>query len=89
MKLKNILIAVTDIEKSKEFYHSLFGLDVVLAREGNVPERDMFNTFNMGVGMTLVVAPEDAGKALEILKAHGEDAYRLGVIAQGDGVELV
>ena len=36
MKLKNILIAVTDIEKSKEFYHSLFGLDVVLAREGNV-----------------------------------------------------
>ena len=36
MKLKNILIAVTDVEKSKEFYHSLFGLDVVLAREGNV-----------------------------------------------------
>ena len=61
----------------------------VLAREGNVPERDMFNTFNMGVGMTLVVAPEDAGKALEILKAHGEDAYRLGTIVEGDGVELV
>ena len=65
---------------------ALFG---VLAREGNVPERDMFNTFNMGVGMTLVVAPEDAGKALEILKAHGEDAYRLGTIVEGDGVELV
>ena len=61
---------------------ALFG---VLAREGNVPERDMFNTFNMGVGMTLVVAPEDAGKALEILKAHGEDAYRLGTIVEGDG----
>ena len=39
----------------------------VLAREGNVPERDMFNTFNMGVGMTLVVAAEDADKALAIL----------------------
>ena len=51
---------------------ALFG---VLAREGNVPERDMFNTFNMGVGMTLVVAPEDA--------------YRLGTIVEGDGVELV
>ena len=61
----------------------------VLAREGNVPERDMFNTFNMGVGMTLVVAAEDADKALAILHDQGEDAYRLGVIVEGDGVELV
>ena len=62
----------------------------VLAKEGNVPERDMFNTFNMGVGMTLVVAAEDADKALEILHAHGEEgAYRLGTIVEGDGVELV
>ena len=65
---------------------ALFG---VLAKEGNVPERDMFNTFNMGVGMTIVVAPEDADKALEILQAHGEAAYRLGTIVEGDGVELV
>ena len=61
----------------------------VLAKEGNIPERDMFNTFNMGVGMVLTVAAEDADKALEILKANGEDAYRLGVIAEGEGVELV
>ena len=66
---------------------ALFG---VLAKEGNVPERDMFNTFNMGVGMTIVVAAGDADKALEILHTHGEEgAYRLGTIVEGDGVELV
>ena len=61
----------------------------LLAKEGGIPERDMFNTFNMGVGMVLTVAAEDADKAIEILKAYGEDAYRLGVIAEGEGVELV
>ena len=65
---------------------ALFGL---LAKTGNIPERDMFNTFNMGVGMVLTVAAEDADRAIEILQAHGEDAYRLGVIAEGEGVELV
>lgn len=61
----------------------------VLAREGNIPERDMFNTFNMGVGMILTVAAEDADETIRILKENGQDAYRLGVIAEGDGVELV
>lgn len=61
----------------------------LIARAGGIPERDMFNTFNMGVGMVLTVAPEDADKAIAILKAHGEDAYRLGTIVEGDGVELV
>ena len=61
----------------------------LLAKTGNIPERDMFNTFNMGVGMILIVAAEDADKAIEILKANDQDAYRLGVIADGDGVELV
>ena len=61
----------------------------LLAKTGNIPEHDMFNTFNMGVGMVLTVAAEDADKAIEILKANGQDAYRLGVIAEGDGVELV
>lgn len=60
-----------------------------IAKKGNIPVRDMFNTFNMGVGMVLIVAAEDADKAIEILKANGQDAYRLGVIAEGDGVELV
>ena len=49
----------------------------------------MFNTFIMGGGMVLSVAPEYADNAIAILKAHGEDAYRLGTIVEGDGVELV
>ena len=56
----------------------------LLAREGGIPERDMFNTFNMGVGMSAVVAQEDADRALEILRANGEDAYIIGEIAAGD-----
>ncbi len=57
---------------------------------GNIPERDMFNTFNMGVGMSVVVAPADVDCALEILKAGGEDAYVLGEIVKGDeGVVLL
>lgn len=61
----------------------------LLAKTGNISEHDMFNTFNMGVGMVLTMAAEDADKAIEILKANGQDAYRLGVIAEGEGVELV
>ena len=56
----------------------------LLAKTGNIDERDMFNTFNMGVGMSCVVAKEDADKALEILRANGEDAYILGEIVKGE-----
>ena len=56
----------------------------LLAKTGNIPERDMFNTFNMGVGMSVVVAKEDADKALEILKANGEDAYIIGKLVKSD-----
>ena len=56
----------------------------LIAKTGNIPERDMFNTFNMGVGMSVVVDPADVDKALEILKAHGEDAYVMGVIEEGE-----
>ncbi len=56
----------------------------LIAKEGNIPERDMFNTFNMGVGMSVVVAKEDAEKAVEILKANGEDAYIIGEIIKSD-----
>ena len=52
----------------------------LIAKTGNIPERDMFNTFNMGVGMSIVVSAEDADKALEILRANGEDAYLIGHI---------
>ena len=56
-----------------------------LIREtGGISERDMFNTFNMGVGMAVTVAPEDADRALEILHAQGEDAYRLGTVGASD-----
>ena len=61
----------------------------IIAREGNVPERDMFNTYNMGVGMTVTVDPADVEKALAILRANGEDAYVLGEVVEGEkGVEL-
>ena len=56
----------------------------LIAKTGNIPERDMFNTFNMGVGMSIVVAKEDAEKALEVLKANGEDAYIIGEIVKGE-----
>ena len=62
----------------------------LIAREGNIPERDMFNTFNMGVGMALVVPDADADKAISILKAEGQDAYPMGKIVPGEkGVALV
>ncbi|MDO4743766.1 MAG: phosphoribosylformylglycinamidine cyclo-ligase [Clostridia bacterium] len=56
----------------------------LIAKTGNIPERDMFNTFNMGVGMSVVVAKEDADKALEVLAANGEDAYIMGEIIKSD-----
>ena len=59
----------------------------LIAKVGNIPERDMFNTFNMGVGMSVIVSKQDADKALEILKANGEDAYVVGeVVKSGEGV---
>ena len=64
----------------------VFGL---IQRAGGISEHDMFNTFNMGVGMSIVVAKEDAQRALSVLKENGEDAYVLGEIVKGDGVELV
>jgi len=61
----------------------------LIQKTGNIDERDMFNTFNMGVGMSVVVAKEDAAKAVEILKANGEDAYIIGEIVKSeDGVIL-
>ncbi len=59
----------------------------LIAKTGNIPERDMFNTYNMGVGMSVIVAKEDAEKALEVLRANGEDAYIIGeVIKSEEGV---
>lgn len=55
----------------------------LIARAGNIPERDMFNTFNMGVGMSVVVSPEDVDSALAVLHEQGEDAYVMGEIVEG------
>ncbi|MBR2986583.1 MAG: phosphoribosylformylglycinamidine cyclo-ligase [Clostridia bacterium] len=56
----------------------------LIAEVGGIDERDMFNTFNMGVGMSVVVAKEDVEKTLSILKANGEDAYVIGEIIESD-----
>ena len=56
----------------------------VIAKTGNIPERDMFNTYNMGVGMSIVVPAEQVELALETLKANGQDAYVIGEIIAGE-----
>ncbi len=61
----------------------------MIAKKGNIPERDMFNTFNMGVGMSVIVAKEDAEKALEVLQANGEKAYVMGeIVTSEEGVVI-
>jgi len=69
------------IQKSAVKILPIFDL---IAKAGNISERDMFNTFNMGVGMSVVVAKEEADKALQILHANGEDAYIIGEIIKSD-----
>ena len=62
----------------------------LIQQEGNIPERDMFNTFNMGVGMIAIVAKEDADRALQVLHEAGEDAYLIGEIQAGEkGVRIL
>lgn len=56
----------------------------LIAKIGNIPERDMFNTYNMGVGMTVVVDKNDVDKAISAIKAAGEDAYVLGELVDSD-----
>ncbi len=67
------------IEKSAVRVLPIFDL---IAKAGEIPERDMYNTFNMGVGMCVVVSKADADRALSILREAGEDAYLLGEIAE-------
>ena len=56
----------------------------LLAKTGDISERDMFNTYNMGVGMSIVVDKNDADKALEVLRANGEEAYFIGEIVKSE-----
>ena len=69
------------IDKSAVRVLPIFDL---IAKTGNIPERDMFNTFNMGVGMSVVVPAGQVEQALEILKANGEDAYVIGEIVESE-----
>ncbi len=55
----------------------------IIQRQGNIPERDMYNTFNMGIGMAMIVAKEDVEKTLGILKNEGETAYEIGEVIEG------
>ncbi len=83
---ENIPRAIPDglsarIKKSDVRVLPIFDL---LRERGGISERDMYNTYNMGVGMSIVVAKEDAEQALSILRAAGEDAYVLGEIVEGE-----
>lgn len=74
------------IEKDKCFKKPIFEL---IEKVGNIPERDMYNTFNMGTGLVIAVDAENADKAVEILNANGEQATVIGEIKAGEkGVEL-
>jgi len=70
-----------NIKKSDVRILPIFDL---LQKTGGISEHDMFNTFNMGVGMSIVVSKDEADKALEVLKANGEDAYIIGNITKGE-----
>ena len=89
---ENILRSIPDglgAEIKKADVRTLPIFDLI-AKAGDIPERDMYNTFNMGVGMSAVVAAEDAEKAVETLKANGVDAYILGkIIESTDKVVLI
>jgi len=62
----------------------------LIQKAGNIPERDMFNTFNMGVGMVVIVSPDTADAALAALKGAGVEAYALGQVVSGaDKILLV
>ncbi len=75
-----------DIEKAAAPVPTVFD---VIAKAGNIPERDMYNTFNMGVGLVVAVAADDADKALDALKQAGETAYIIGRCTEGEkGISL-
>lgn len=69
------------IERAKVQVLPIFDM---IAKAGNIEERDMFNTFNMGVGMSIIVDKNDADLAVEVLKGAGEDAYIIGEVVKGE-----
>ncbi len=72
--------------KIKKGSYPVPAIFTLMQEKGNIPEHDMYNTFNMGVGMAIVVNSADADKAVEILKANGENAFVIGETISGDEV---
>lgn len=70
-----------NIDKNSYEVPAIFKL---IQKEGNIPERDMYNTFNMGIGMAIIVSKQDKEKALQILKEAGETAYVIGEVVKGN-----
>ena len=69
------------IDKNSYEIPAIFKL---IAKRGSIPERDMYNTFNMGVGMAIIVSENEVERALEILKEAGEEAYLIGEVVEGN-----
>ena len=70
-----------NINKNSYQVPSIFKL---IMKEGNIPERDMYNTFNMGIGMAIIISKKDQEKALEILEQSGETVYIIGEVIKGN-----
>jgi len=75
-----------EIEKDSLEIPAIFQL---IQKTGDIPERDMFNTFNMGTGLCIAVKAEDADRAVACLKANGEDARIIGRCVAGEGVKII
>lgn len=69
------------IDKNSYKVPAIFNL---IAKKGNIPERDMYNTFNMGIGMCVIVPANEAEKAIKILNEAGEEAYLIGEVVEGN-----
>ena len=83
---ENIPRALPEGKTAKIKYDDVRVLPIfdLIQETGNIPKDHMFSTFNMGVGMIMIVSPEEAEKTIEILKAQGEDAYVLGSVVDGE-----
>lgn len=61
----------------------------LIAERGNIPERDMYNTFNMGIGMAVIVPENEGEKSLKILRQAGEEAYLIGEVVEGNNEVII
>ena len=83
--VKPVLKALEEI-KVKGLYKASYEVPAIfklIQNKGNVPERDMYNTFNMGIGMAMIVSPSDVSRTLSILKEAGETAFEIGEVTNG------